>query len=39
MTLRVGLIYIIKQWGEPAWCFVQRDDDELGCCNITFIGK
>ncbi|KAM6075634.1 LOW QUALITY PROTEIN: uncharacterized protein C4orf50 homolog [Chlamydotis macqueenii] len=29
MTLPVGFIYIIKEWGEAAWLWVQRDDDEL----------
>lgn len=39
MTLPVGLVYIIKQWGEAAWWLVQRDNDELGCCNMTFLAE
>lgn len=37
MILPVGLVYIVKQWGEAAWWLVQRDGDELRCCNMTFI--
>lgn len=37
MILPVGLVYIVKQWGEAAWWLVQRDGDELRCCNMAFI--